>query len=363
MIPVTSCGAPGSQRGKGDVTRCTRSLAGLLSLFVIATGRPRPLPAQQPAPFASPDVQPRRLRVRVVDTTGKAVQGATLYVTALHIGAETNNVGIATPELSAPGRLVVRVHSIGYKTSADTLEFVPARGVSMTAVLVSEVTDLASIHCCDRLDDDYGRRPWGLPERLASPPEPAPLAVRARPVSLVAPVTVADTAPKPGAARARDATDRPVQFGIMLGLEHFTQSLSRGDNSIGLAVDALLQAPLPPRRLAIRGDFMYHGYAEGGCLASLPARCTVSPFPELLSIGASLVARMNDPRTRWSPYVLAGIELYAGTQGREAPTPAGLQAGVGFEIQLMRRATVAAEWRAMTVATTRIMPVTFGMRF
>ena len=364
MIPVTSGGARGSQRGKGDVTRCTRFLAGLLPLFLIATGCHAPISAQRPAPLTAPDLQARRLRVRVVDTTGEPVEAAIVFMPAKrNVYAPTNAIGVASVDSVPAGRVIMAVRAIGYKYLEDTIVFVPKRGFSTTVVLIDEGLHLTPIACCDGEGSGFGRSPWRPPERLLSPPNPAALlAVRARPVPLAPPVTVADTALNPAAWRARDAADRPVRFGVMLGLERFTQARPSSDNGVGVAVDAMLQAPLPPRRLAVRGDLMYHTYIEGACTLSLPSQCVNIPFHELLSLGASVVGRMNDPRIRWSPYVLAGIELYA-TQGREAPTPAGLQAGVGFEVRLWRSATIVAEWRAMTVGATTLMPVTFGMRF
>lgn len=163
---------------------------------------------------------------------------------------------------------------------------------------------------------------------------------------------------------------RPVTFGFALGAETSTGAFAHDPTNVGPAFDLVVQVPLSPRRLTVRGDVMAHGFANTGCviLVSSPsaAGCGASLLDRgVLSWSADVVARLNDPARRWSPYALAGAALYtrSGADTRGPPTGAGLQAGAGFEVRTGRRTVLFAEYRYMAMGTGGAAPVTFGMRF
>lgn len=170
----------------------------------------------------------------------------------------------------------------------------------------------------------------------------------------------------PNVVLGQDApSDRPIQVGMMLGIEHFTRDMP-GNNEPGLVLDVHVQLPLAQRRLAVRGDVMYHGYFVGSCVNTLGfggGSCRSTPFGGLMSWSVDLVARLNDPRTRWSPYVLAGAGLYTNAEGGSPPTAVGVQGGFGFEVRPGKRGVVFIEWRHLNVGSIGLTPAAIGMRF
>jgi hypothetical protein len=96
--------------------------------------------------------------------------------------------------------------------------------------------------------------------------------------------------------------------------------------------------------------------------------CNPNPLGSVFSWSADLIARLNDPSVRWSPYAILGAALYAYPADRShvmrsPPALAGLQTGVGFEVRIGKRTTLFGEYRHMTVGVGSVAPVTYGMRF
>ncbi len=164
------------------------------------------------------------------------------------------------------------------------------------------------------------------------------------------------------------STDRPLQIGFMLGGAAATGSYSGGQihNTAGV-IGLEVQVPLPPRRLAVRGDLAYFSFFGTNCLLVGGFRpCFNNPIVDLVPMSANLVARLNDPSTRWSPYLLGGAALYlTSSGGNVGPTPpgAGLQAGLGFEVRPATRTNVFIEWRHLSMGTAGVSSVTMGARF
>jgi hypothetical protein len=162
-------------------------------------------------------------------------------------------------------------------------------------------------------------------------------------------------------------SDRPVTFGFAPGYEIITGLFqnTRIDNR-GAALDLQLQVPLAPRRLALRGDVMFLGMDPQACpLSASRSSCGLYPLGAVISWSADVVARLNDPSKRWSPYALVGAGLYTHWASNSDPPPAraGLQGGVGFEVRPRRRSVLFAEWRYMAMGTGGVAPMTIGMRF
>ena len=131
------------------------------------------------------------------------------------------------------------------------------------------------------------------------------------------------------------------------------------------------QVPLDVRRLSIRADVMYSwidGYHSGCGGGSDPGFCGyVDTWSRLISTSLSLVARLNDPVTRWSPYVFGGIVGHI-TGSPDEPLRAirtnhlGMQGGVGFEYRPGKR-TYFAELRYLGMPPGGVVPIVIGMRF
>jgi hypothetical protein len=167
----------------------------------------------------------------------------------------------------------------------------------------------------------------------------------------------------PRVAESQDtAIAQPTTWGIMAGRVSGTGTFPF---SPGIAVGALAQFPLSSPHLSIRADAMANFLGntdkvcdERGCASQ------GLQYAYVVSGSASLVARMNEPATRWSPYVFAGPAVYLLDNAFEflRPNHFGLQGGVGFEYRPSAH-TFFTELRYMSVPPGGVLPLTIGMRF
>jgi hypothetical protein len=184
-------------------------------------------------------------------------------------------------------------------------------------------------------------------------------------------------------ARAQDAdAARQAAWGIMAGGEGVTGAY-RGTLVDGVAGGVMAQFPLPSRHLSLRADLEYHwvgtsggdrvdvvhpggvgsdGRCAGGILCAIGGS-----YSRIVATSFSLVARMNDPATRWSPYLIGGVAGYLTGNSDEPlfqfrPNHLGFQGGVGFEVRPNKH-TYFVEMRYLGVPPGGIVPVTVGMRF
>ena len=78
---------------------------------------------------------------------------------------------------------------------------------------------------------------------------------------------------------------------------------------------------------------------------------------------------LNDPATRWSPYVLVGAAYYitpaSATEKLKTfdPQQAGYQFGIGTDVHSFTRATLFVELRYMSMPPGGVVPLTVGLRF
>ncbi len=148
-----------------------------------------------------------------------------------------------------------------------------------------------------------------------------------------------------------------VAFLGSVGGEIVSGGLTGPLNKAAWTLDAGLQVPLHERRLALRSDVMYHWISEYYRYRSA----------HVISWSADLVARLNDPTVRWSPYLVGGAALYWNPNKADAVTAlrmhsAGFQGGIGFEFRAVTT-TMFVEYRYMQIAPGGISPVTIGVRF
>jgi hypothetical protein len=164
-------------------------------------------------------------------------------------------------------------------------------------------------------------------------------------------------------AEAQDAsTEQPATHGIMAGGEGVTGAY-RGTLSSGAAFGLLAQFPLPSPRLSIRSDAMLNWLS--GATSCSQDICASSSPSAVISLGVSMVARLNDPAARWSPYAFGGLAGYIIVQEGELTgfrtSPVGFQGGVGFEVR-PRTYTYFVETRYMGIPPGGFFPVMIGMR-
>ena len=174
----------------------------------------------------------------------------------------------------------------------------------------------------------------------------------------------------PCVAKAQDAAAaQPITWGIMAGGDNVTGGILHATPGLirpGIALGALVQLPLPSRRLAVRADVMFHWVMDDVCYGRRD--CGVSStFSYLWSGSVSMVARMNDPATRWSPYLLGGAAVYSydfadGNIKALRPGHVGLQGGIGFEAR-PRKGTIFVEVRYMDIPPGGVLPFVIGVRF
>jgi hypothetical protein len=161
------------------------------------------------------------------------------------------------------------------------------------------------------------------------------------------------------AAHAQDApSEVRVSWGVMAGGEGLAKSFHGSQLQNPEVAGLLVQFPLSPHRLAIRVDLMLH-YAQEDC-----GRDVICGPLYMGSGSVALVARLNDPATRWSPYALAGAGYYLEplTAGDRPPGNVGLQAGFGFEVRPSVH-TFFVELRYLNMSPGALVPVTIGMRY
>jgi hypothetical protein len=171
-------------------------------------------------------------------------------------------------------------------------------------------------------------------------------------------IGVVDTAEAHESASAQSAS-----WGIMAGGEGVTGAY-RGTFASSAALGLLAQFPLRSRRLAFRADGMLHWLNDAH---SCPPGYCVSISPSsVVSASVSMVARMNDPAIRWSPYAFGGVAGYIiGQQGEITgfrPNHVGFQGGIGFEGRPDKH-TYFIEMRYMGIPPGGVVPVVIGMRF
>src|ERR1019366_628902 len=100
----------------------------------------------------------------------------------------------------------------------------------------------------------------------------------------------------------------PVSWGVMAGGENLTGAYV-GAFKPGIVMGAEVQFPLPTRRLALRADVLYHWIWEYGYVCIETGCIDQGRHSHLVTGSFDLVARLNDPATRWSPYVVLGAAV------------------------------------------------------
>jgi hypothetical protein len=197
---------------------------------------------------------------------------------------------------------------------------------------------------------------------------------------LIACVVVSSTSLSSMRVGAQDAiATTPLTWGIMVGGEGATGGY-RGTLVNGLAGGVLVQFPLPSRHLSVRADLVYHwiGTSGGDKVTAVGGSnnpscgggfsCSLSgSYSRIVATSVSLVARLNDPATIWSPYVFGGVAGYLTGNSDEPlyqfhPNHLGFQGGVGFEVR-PRAKTIFVEIRYLGVPPGGVVPVVIGMRF
>lgn len=183
------------------------------------------------------------------------------------------------------------------------------------------------------------------------------------------------------AADGQDAPDAAhATWGIMAAGDRITGAY-RGTLVSGIAGGVFAQFPLPSRHLSLRADLVYHwvGTNNGDRVNVLggtgsDGRCTGGLFcaiegswSRIVATSFSLVARLNDPSTRWSPYVIGGVAGYLTGNSDEPlyqfhPNHLGFQGGIGFEVRPNTHAYFV-ELRYVGVPPGGLVPITIGMRF
>jgi hypothetical protein len=162
--------------------------------------------------------------------------------------------------------------------------------------------------------------------------------------------------------------DTRSTFGIMAGSAAVTgaiASASLGGFSPGVSIGALGQFPITSR-LSMRADVIFHWIRDDVCGGNRD--CGSSPnMSYVVSGGLAVHARLNDPSTSWSPYILAGAAAYScnfedGNVKALRPSQFGLQGGVGFEVR-QRTTTMFIEARYLDIAPGGLVPIMIGVRF
>jgi opacity protein-like surface antigen len=115
---------------------------------------------------------------------------------------------------------------------------------------------------------------------------------------------------------------------------------------------------------------MYHALTLGDCVNVVSGGgsggCGQPKAPrDILAWSVDIRARLNDPATWWSPYVLAGGAVYGNHNSYSSirANHAGFQAGLGFDARFAKRTALFVEWRYLSVAPGGLAPVIVGMRF
>ena len=171
-------------------------------------------------------------------------------------------------------------------------------------------------------------------------------------------------------ATAQDGgADPRGSWGIMAGGVSVTGGFS-GALTGGPVGGIEAQFPLDVRRLSLRADVMYSWINQYhyGCGGDDSGFCAYSDtWSRLISTSFSLVVRMNDPVTRWSPYAFGGIVGHL-TGSPDEPLRSiranrlGMQGGVGFEYRPYKH-TWFAEVRYLGMPPGGVVPFVVGVRF
>ncbi len=155
-----------------------------------------------------------------------------------------------------------------------------------------------------------------------------------------------------------------ITWGLFAGEESATGAFSNLQPAF--AIGALAQSALSARtvgRVWLRTDVMFSPIGNNPCGSNCDA---IFPYSFLASASFSLVARLNDPAVRWSPYAIVGATGYIAESlphiGTLKAAPFGAEGGVGFEVRLSQR-TIFAEARYMTISPGGVVPVSVGVRF
>jgi opacity protein-like surface antigen len=171
-------------------------------------------------------------------------------------------------------------------------------------------------------------------------------------------------------AHAQDApASRPIEFGLMAGGVGVTGQF-RGRISSGPSGGVEAQVSLPPHWLALRADLQYLAITnyQTPC-GGRPGDCSVDGnATRVVSGGVGVVARLNAPDARWTPYVVGGIAMYrvdksdSGRMTTVRTNPFGWQGGLGIEVRSSKH-VFFSEARYMTIAPGGVVPIVVGMRF
>jgi hypothetical protein len=166
------------------------------------------------------------------------------------------------------------------------------------------------------------------------------------------------------------SSDLRASWGIMAGAVSVTGGFS-GALTGGPVGGIEGQVPLEARHLSLRADIMYSWIDtyHSGCGNSIEGGFCgyVDTWSRLISGSFSLVARLNDPAKRWSPYVFGGVAAYLTGNSDEPltylrPNHFGFQGGVGFDVRPNKH-TYFVEAHYLGVAPGGFIPVVIGMRF
>lgn len=153
---------------------------------------------------------------------------------------------------------------------------------------------------------------------------------------------------------AAGAQEPPSQhsasWGIMAGPD-FTAGRYGDTQSPGATVGILAHFPIDSSHFAIRLDAMFH-YLPVNC-GSFAVCSPGTPG----SVSASVVARLNESATRWSPYAIAGVAGYLNQYWSF-----GLTGGAGLEVRGGTHA-LFLEARYMRMGAGGLVPITLGVRF
>jgi hypothetical protein len=160
------------------------------------------------------------------------------------------------------------------------------------------------------------------------------------------------------------ARAQAITWGIFAGEESATGAFS--NLQPGFAIGALAQSPLTTRsagRLWLRTDVMFASIGNNPCGSHCDA---IFPYSFLMSASFSMIARLNGPAVRWSPYAILGATAYVAESlphlGLTKPSPFGAEGGLGFEVRLPQH-TLFVEARYMTISPGGVVPVAVGIRF
>ena len=131
----------------------------------------------------------------------------------------------------------------------------------------------------------------------------------------------------------------------------------------------MAQFSLSPHWLALRADLLYLAITNYQTACRPANFCSVDGNATRVTSGSlGVVARLNAPGARWSPYVVGGVAAHHVDKSDSflmttvRTNPFGWQGGFGIEVRSPKRAFFA-EMRYMTIAPGGVVPIVVGMRF